>query len=137
MIFPICKQNYNRGYVALISVIMIGALGTAVMISVIASGINAGKTDLALQQSGIARVLASSCAEEALQKIVETGTTSSSGNLAIGSGTCSYLITSQSGLNITINSSGVLGTITKKVKVIISTTTPSLVLSSWQEVSDF
>lgn len=127
----------RKGYIALVSVILIGALGTAIMISVINSGISAGKTDFSLQQSGGGRVLASSCAEEALQQILETGTTSSNGALTIGSGTCSYFITSTNGQNITINSTGVLGTITSKIKVIIATTTPSIVLSSWKEVSDF
>lgn len=137
MSFKNYQQELNKGYIALISVILIGALGTAIMISVIASGVSASKTDLSLQQSGVGRVLASSCAEEALQKILETGTTSSIGNLTIGSGTCSYIITSQNGQNITINSTGMLGTIVTKIKVILATTTPSIVLSSWKEVSDF
>lgn len=130
-------KEAKKGYIALISVILIGTLGTAIMISVINSGISAGKTDFALQQSGGGRVLASSCAEEALQKILETGTTSSSGGLTIGSGTCTFLISSVNGQNITIDSTGFLGTLTSKIKVIIATTTPSIVLSSWQEVSGF
>ena len=137
MFFLYFKHEAKRGYIALISVILIGALGTAIMISVINSGISAGKTDFALQQSGGGRVLASSCVEEALQRVLETGTTSSGGNLSIGSGTCNYLITSVNGQNITVNSTGVLGTITTKIKVIIATTSPQIVLSSWQEVSDF
>lgn len=137
MSFKNYQQELNKGYIALISVILIGALGTAIMISVIASGVSASKTDLSLQQSGVGRVLASSCAEEALQRILETSITSGSGNLTIGSGTCSYVITSQNGQNITINSTGMLGTIVTKIKVILATTTPSIVLSSWKEVSDF
>ena len=131
------KQKMNEGYIALISVILIAAIGTAIMISVIASGISAIKTDFSLQQSGSARSLASSCAEEALQKILETGTTSSSGNLAVASGTCTYLITSTNGQNITINATGMLSTVTSKIKVVIATTTPAVTLSSWQEVADF
>lgn len=131
------SQSLRRGYIALISVILIGALGTAIMISVIAAGVSATKTDFSLQQSGQGRVLASSCAEEALQRILETSTTSSQGNLTVGSGTCTYVITSQSGQNITIHATGILGTIVSRIKVIIATTTPSIVLSSWKEVSDF
>lgn len=137
MFFLNTKQEVRKGYIALISVILIGTLGTAIMISVINSGISSGKTDFALQQSGSTRVLASSCAEEALQVILETGTTTGGGALTIGSGTCTYLITSQNGQNITVNSTGILGTITAKVQVVISTTSPSIVLSSWKEVSGF
>lgn len=130
-------SEMRRGYIALISVILISALGVAIMVSVIASGITATKTDYSLQLSGSARSLASSCAEEALQKILETSTTSGSGNLTIASGTCTYLITSTSSLATTINAMGVLGTIVSKIKVVLATTTPSIVLSSWEEVSDF
>lgn len=127
----------NSGYIALISVILVSAIGVAIMLSVISTGISATKTDFSLQQSGSARSLASSCAEEALQKIVETGTTSGSANLTLASGTCAYAITSINGQNITINSTGMLGTVTSKIKVVIATTTPAVTLSSWQEVADF
>ena len=130
-------QEMKRGYIALISMLLISAIGVAVMVSVIASGISAGKTDFSLQQSGAARSLASSCVEEALEKILETGTTSSNSNLSIGSGTCFYLITSTNGQNITISATGTLGTIVSKIKVVISTTSPSILLSSWEEVADF
>lgn len=134
---PITSSELRKGYIALISVILIGALGTAVMVSVIASGVSATKTDYALQQGGGGRALASSCVEEALQKIVETGTSSSTGNLSLGQGTCSYVITSQNGQNIKVNATGILSTITTKIQVLIATTSPAMTLSSWQEVVDF
>ncbi len=132
------KQSIRQGYIALISVILMSALGLGIMLSVIAAGVNAGKTDFSLQQSGGARSLASSCAEEALQRILESSLTSGNGNLTIGSGTCSYVITStSSGQNITIASTGLLGTVTSKIKVVIATTSPGITLSSWEEVADF
>ena len=130
-------HEMNKGYIALISVILISAIGVAIMLSVIASGITAAKTDFSIQQGGGVRSITSSCAEEALQKIAETGTTSSNSSLAIASGTCTYLITSTNGQNITISATGNIGTITSKIKVIIATTTPAITLSSWEEVADF
>ncbi len=130
------SKEINKGYIALISVILISAIGVAIMVAVISSGINASKTDFSLQQSGAARSMAVSCAEEALQKILETATTSSIGNLTIASGTCSYLIVSSSSI-ITINASGFLGGVTSKIKVVVSSTSPSITLSSWEEVADF
>jgi hypothetical protein len=137
MDFFLEQSRFRRGYIALISVLLIAAIGSAVMISVIASGVLATKTDFALQQSGSARILASSCAEEALQKILETSTTTGNGNLTIASGTCSYIITSTGGQNVTISATGILGTISSKIKVILATTTPGITLSSWEEVADF
>jgi len=130
-------HEYRKGYIALISVILMSALGLGIMLSVIATGVDASKTDFSLQQSGAARSIASSCAEEALQRIVETGTTTISGNLIVASGTCSYNVTSVNGQNITIQSTGILGTVTSKIKVVVATTTPSVSLSSWEEVVDF
>jgi hypothetical protein len=131
------QRQAHKGYIALISVILMSALGISIMLSVIASGVNAGRTDFSLQQSGGARSMASSCAEEALQRILETGTTTGVGNLTIASGTCSFLITSNNGQNITIQSTGLLGTVTSKIKVVIASTSPGITLSSWEEVADF
>lgn len=127
----------QQGYIALMSVLLISAIGVGIMISVVASGINASKTDFSLQQGGAARSIASSCIEEALQKILETATTSSNSSLAIGSGTCQYLISSTGGQNITIFATGTLSTVVSKIKVVIATTTPAITLSSWEEVADF
>lgn len=131
------KKEIKNGYVALLSVILIAAIGVGIMVSVIASGVNATKTDFSLQQLGNVRSLASSCAEEALQKILETGTTSSQSNLTIASGTCSYVIIPTGGGALTINAAGFLGTVTSKIKVLVASTTPSITLSSWEEVADF
>ena len=68
------QKDFRKGYVALISVIFMSAIGVMIMLSVIASGIDASKTDFAMQQSSIAKGMASSCMEEALQKILETST---------------------------------------------------------------
>jgi hypothetical protein len=130
-------NGVRRGYIALLSVIVVGAMGAAIMVSVMLSGVATSRTDFAVQQSGSAKVLASSCGEEALQKILETGTTSSSATIAIGSSTCSYVITSTGGQNITINATGIIGTLVSKVKIVVATTTPAILLSSWQEVGDF
>jgi hypothetical protein len=130
-------KDARRGYIAFISVVIISAIGVSLMLSVITAGVNASKTDFALQQLSSARSMASSCAEEALQQIFETGTTSSSGNLTIASGTCTYLILSNNGQNITIRSIGTLGTVTSKVLVLVASTSPFLSLSSWEEVADF
>lgn len=132
------KDNLKKGYIALVSVIVISAVGVAIMISVVATGILAMKTDFSRQQSGSARSLASSCAEEALQIILETNTSSSSGNLTIASGTCSYVITSTSSGQVRIiRATGVIGTVVSKIRVTTASTSPSITLSSWEEVPDF
>ena len=133
------KKNSTsiRGYIALLSVVALGVIGTAIMMGVILSGIAITKTNISVNQGSMARLTATSCAEEALEKIIESGTTSSTGNITIASGTCLYSISTQVDQSILIQATGTLGTITKKIKVILATTSPYLILSSWQEVGDF
>jgi hypothetical protein len=130
-------KEARRGYIAFISVVVISAIGVALMLSVITAGVNASKTDFALQQLSSARSMAFSCAEEALQQIVITSTTTGQGSLIVASGTCMYSILSTNGQNIVIQSTGLIGTVRSKIKVVIASTTPFLSLSSWEEVADF
>ena len=129
-------RSLRKGYVALMSIILMGTLGVAVMVSVIAQSVTSSKTDLSLQRSTQARVLATTCAEEALQVILETSTSSSNSSLSLGEGSCTYVISKPSSSTI-INATGYYGSLVKRVQVVLSTTTPSIVLSSWQDVSDF
>ena len=131
------KNNIRGGYVALLSIIVIGAIGVAVMMSVLLFGISSSKTDYALQQGGSAKIVASSCAEEALQRLLETGSTSMSGVLLLASGTCSYTVSSPSGQDIILQITGQFGETVSKIRVIVATTTPFIILSSWQDVGDF
>lgn len=129
-------HTLTKGYIALMSVILMGALGVAIMVTIISQGITSSKTELSLQQSGQARVLATACAEEALQVILETSTTSKTSTLTLGTGSCTYVISKPSS-SIMINATGNYGSLVKRVQVILSTSSPSIVLSSWQDVSDF
>jgi NAD/NADP transhydrogenase alpha subunit len=124
------------GYVALFSVIGLGVIGGVITFSLVMLGISLTKSDLQLMQSTQARQAATSCIEEALQKIRETGTTTALGSLTIASSSCAYVIASSSGQRI-ITATGTASETVSKIKVIVSTTTPLLQLSSWQDVPDF
>jgi hypothetical protein len=132
------KKRYdNRGYIALLSVMFISAIGLAIMLHVITAGVDAGKMDLVYQQLGMAKSVASSCVEDALQKIGNTGTTSLSSSLTSGSSSCVYSIAPSGGTTVTISATGTMGTITSKIRVIVSSTSTPLILSSWEDVADF
>ena len=131
------KNSVRRGYIALLSVIVIGTIGVAVMMSVLLFGISSSKTDYALQQGGSAKIVASSCGEEALQRLLETGSTSMSGGLSLASGTCSYTVSSPSGQDIVLEIVGQYAETVSKIRIIVATTTPFIILSSWQDVGDF
>ena len=132
-----CYNKDDSGYITLISVLVIGAVGVAITLSLILLGNGSSRTSFALQQSTQAKGLANTCAEEALQQIRDSTPFSGSGNLTLGQGTCSYTVTKQLGQNRTIIAFGTVGTIIRKVNIIINKINPTITLTSWQEVADF
>lgn len=127
----------SDGYITLISVLVVGAVGVAITLSIILLGLGSSRTSFAVEQSNQARALANACAEEALQQIRSLTPFTGSGNLTLGQGTCAYTVTSQGAENRTITASGTVGTITRKVKIIISNINPVVTVTTWQEVADF
>lgn len=129
--------NSNGGYITLVSVLVVGAVGVAIAISLILLGVGSSRTSFAVEQSNQSKALANACAEEALQQIKDSSSFTGSGNLALGQGTCSYTVTSQGQQNRTVTASGIVGTITRKAKIIINKIIPTIVITSWQEVDNF
>lgn len=127
----------TRGYIALITVLVTGAVGVAIAVSVVLLGLSTSRTSFAAQQSLQARALADACIEEALQQIHDSTPYTGTAGLTLGQGSCSYTVTSQGAQNRTVISTGTVGTIIRKVKVIISGINPTISLTSWQEVANF
>lgn len=125
------------GFVLLISVLIVGAVGLSVASTFLLLGIDATRTGLNFIQGKQARSLADACAEEALEKIWESTAYTGSGNLTFGAGSCSYTVIDLGGSNRQINASGVVSSATRKVKILINQINPSIGVSSWQEVADF
>mgnify|MGYP001563863367 FL=1 len=123
----------SHGFITLISVLVVGAVGVAITLSMILLGLGSSRTSFALEQSNQAKALANACAEEAMQQIRDSTPFTGSGNLTLGQGTCSYTVTNTGGQNRTITSTGTVGTIVRKSTVIINQINPSILVTSWQE----
>jgi hypothetical protein len=126
----------KNGFVTLLTVLIIGAVGTAAAISVILLGVGSSRSSLALEQSGQAKTLANSCVEAALEKIRESNYTGSN-TITLGQGSCSYSVVSPGPGNFEIHSTGTVGTTIRKVKVLVDSVTPQIHVSSWEELADF
>ena len=59
----------NRGYITLISVLILGVAGLAIVISSALLSLGSSRTSLAIEQSNQAQALADTCAEMALQYV--------------------------------------------------------------------
>lgn len=125
------------GYIALVSVIVVGAVGVAIVVSLLLLGLGSMRTSFADAQGGIARSYANSCAEEALQKINENTSFTGTSSISFSSGTCNYSVQNTGGSNRNVEVTGTVGTIVRKVKITINAVSPLIGISSWQEVGSF
>jgi len=126
----------KKGYIALITVLITGAIGVAIATSLLLLGLGSSRTSFALEQSNQAKALANACAEEALQQIRDSTAFTGTGNLTLGQGSCAYTVTNDGGENRTVTASGTVGTVVRKIKIIVNTINPAINLTSWQEVAD-
>lgn len=132
---PMIRKNYNKnsGYITLISVLVVGAVSVAIAVSLLLLGLAASRTSHTYQQADQAKALASACAEEGVEQIRTSSAYVGSGALSLGAGTCVYVVTSQGGSNRTINASGTVGGVVRKLSVIINGISPLITVASWQE----
>lgn len=127
----------SKGFTTLVAMLVVGAIASAVAISLLLLGISTTKNSLAMQQSFQAKALADACAEYALQQIRNSTPYSGSGSLTLGQGTCNYAVANTGGSNRTITAYGTVGTVVRKVKITISQINPRIIIATWQEVADF
>lgn len=129
------KNRNESGYIALLTVLIVGAAVTAIGLTLLTNGADAQRTALIEQQSKQARALAGACAEEALQVIHDNIAFSGTGSLTLGQGTCSYTVVVTAGTTRTVTVSGTVGNVVKKIQTYVTIGSSSISASSWQEVS--
>lgn len=127
----------TRGYITLISILIVGAVGVAITLSLILLGLASSRTSFAVEESNQAKALANACAEEGLQQISGSILYTGSGGLSLGQGSCSYVVTAGVGQARTVTASGTVGDISRKVRVELDSINPQINITSWQEVADF
>lgn len=129
----------SKGYVLLFSVIVVGAIAALVASSFLIMGLDYGYTSSLYVAEKQARVLADTCAEIALEKLKESVTYAGNETITFPAG--EYCIISPVGgsgtSNRTVQAQGFDNNLVRKVKVEVSSTSPQMTVSSWQEVSDF
>lgn len=124
----------QNGYVAIMAVLVLGAVTTAVGLTLLVTGMDAQRSSLVSQQSAQAKKLADACAEEALQRLRELNTVTGAGSLSFGNGSCAYNISVTSGLDRYITSSANVGGVIRKVEVYATIRPLSISVTSYKEV---
>lgn len=133
-------KKSQPGYIALITVIAVGAVGLTVTLILLFSGVGSGKASLSDVQSTQAKGAANACSELALAAIQAniTITTPASGNYLIDNSlniNCSYNITGASP-NYSIVATGTAGAtsnVVRRVTINLNRVGPTLNISNWLE----
>jgi hypothetical protein len=134
MVRPACV---NQGFITIIGVLVAGLIALAISSAMLFFGVGFSGSVLSIQQSYQAKGLARACADLGLLQIHNNITYTGTGNLTLGDGICTYVVTSSGGSNRKVISSGVVNSITKKIEITINALSPKIVISSWQDVADF
>ncbi len=127
-----------RGYIALISILIISAV--LLLIALSSGQLGTGWTKMMIQKIQAAKsgYLAQSCAEEALMKIAENPAYAGSETVNLNGKTCQILaIENLGGQGRRIKTVSNADNQTKRVKIEISQISPKITVSLWQEVSAF
>lgn len=127
----------QKGYSLLISVILIGAIGSAIAVSVVTQSALNTQNSISAYRLLLSRFNANGCAEEALLLIKNTPGFTGSGSLNSGYGSCTYLVENTGGQTRSIKSEGLSGNAHRKILVTISSVNPNITVSSWKEVADY
>jgi hypothetical protein len=126
-------HNTKKGYVALITVVILGVVATVVATSLVLLGLGHSRSALSENQTSQAKTAADACAEDALRQIRLSSSYTGTGNLTLTGATCSYTVTNTGGTTRQVVSSGVSGPNTRKNTILISALSPNIVFTSWQE----
>jgi len=123
--------NNKKGYISLMSTLVIGAVVSVVTISILwISAVSAQNS--VIRGNGIqARALADACAEYALQQIRDSSSFSGSGNITLDGNTCSYSVSTGGGGSRTISTTGTVDQSAIDLVVLVDAITPAINITAW------
>lgn len=128
------KQLPENGYIALISVLIIGAVSLTSALVMLTTGVDNQQLSAVEKNSDQSLRLAEACIEEALQQYHDSTTYTGTNNLTLGAGTCSYTVTSTGSSSRTIDATATVNGLVKKLRVYATIGGSSISVTSWQDV---
>lgn len=132
------KEQTRSAYIALISVLIIGAVILVISIGVASRSISETQMSFSEQQSHKALALANLCAEHALLKLGKSLDYTGGELITVDEESCDVLAVQGSGsANRTIKAQSIVSGYIKKVKVEVLEVLPVIQIASWEEVADF
>lgn len=91
------KQKIKKGFITLITVILVSAVTLTITFSFLLLGIGSVQTSESIEDSAKAKALHDACVYQALENIRANWSYTGSGNLSLGDGSCSFTVTESGG----------------------------------------
>ncbi|MDD5639506.1 MAG: hypothetical protein PHR47_01720 [Candidatus Pacebacteria bacterium] len=126
------QDKKNKGFIALMMVLIISAIGLAIAISLLSQNNLFLKNTYSFEQMEKAKAIANACSEEALLRIKNNPFISGFYDLNSLEGHCSYNIFNNGGV-ITIESLAVVNDYTRKVNITVQSVDSKLEILSFEE----
>lgn len=128
------KNILQRGYVALIAVLVMGAVAVTVTSALLYTGVDSQREIRIEQSSAQALHLSTACVEDALQSIKNSSPFTGSGSVTLATGSCSFVVASTGTSTRTIDATSTVNNVTRKIKVYVTINLSSLSITSWQDI---
>lgn len=129
---------HRSGFILLITILIIGAIASAILSSLLLLGISANQVSLSVQQSQQALATAQACAEYALLQLRESPSYAGNEFLALGNDRCEVLPVGGIGNNNrAVCTEGTSGDAIRRLEIAVSQVLPQTKVYSWQEVAVF
>ena len=129
-------KHSRDGYVMLISVLIAGAVGTAIAVALLLLGNAASRRSYLENQMFMAKALADACMEKALMQIRLSASFTGTSSTSVGYGICEFQVVNTGGSHRTVTASSTVGTVVRKATVTIDQIQPLIRITDWQEVPD-
>lgn len=127
-------QNNREGYVLLLSVLVLTAIGVLVSVATLRFGIYSSGNSLDLINSNKAKGVVNACGEEALLAIQQNLSFTGTVFLNLYDGTCEYVVSDAgSGKNILVEAE--VNGVFRKLEIEVDQLTPNINVASWQEIN--
>ncbi len=127
----------TKGYVALITTLVVGATSVLVTTGMLSIGITQTQSAITLYDGYKAKHLADACVEYALQEIRNSTSFTGSSTENFTEGDCTYDVSSNGGEDRDIEAEGIVGDVTQRSLVNLDQITPSINITSWEFVDIF
>ncbi len=131
-------KSTQSGYILLITILVIGAIASAILSSLMILGISANQVSFAVLQANQSLANAQACAEYGLMKLRQSPSYAGSEFITIGTDQCEILSVGGIGNNNRVLcAEGKVGDSVRRLEVVINQVLPQTKIYSWQEVAVF